>query len=277
MTEDQRNPREFEDGLSSESEAEAYGGTQPPGSKTLRELLKKAPADRPEYAQDLLGLHSLIEHGGPDNCASSMWFRFLKDEYPAEYEALKAEHLGEGKGLQKGLPHTRRFAREELEHLDVNEDLIFCVDQQGDEEYGFFMHEADVLLWALGDNLTLDQIREYWQPYRPLWPTLYETSLQEWKEHWWPSLGGDFDTPVTTAFFMREVRNADISDAGYLGGYSMSTGEIFEVCGADALAAVRQALKGSYRIVLEDDLSNYTSVNPQKAMRLFEQTLMSEG
>ncbi len=183
--------------------------------------------------------------------------------------------------MQEGLRHKRGFAREELKHLDVNEDLIFCVDQQGYEEYGFFMHEADILLWALGyaveeGDLTLDQMREYWQPYRPLWPTLYETSLREWKEHWWPSLEGDHDTPVTTTFFMREAANVDIPDVGYLGGYSMSTGDIFEVSGVGALAALRKALAGSYRIVLREDLSDYTSIGPSEAMRLFEETLTSE-
>lgn len=270
--------------LLEDKEAEERRGGKPLGSfrildsRELRELEEKAPADRPEYVRDLFSLYRLIRHGGPDNCASSMWFRFLKDQYPAEYEMLKAEHLGEGRSLQEGLRHKRGFAREELKHLDVNEDLIFCVDQQGYEEYGFFMHEADVLLWALGKavekgDLTLEQMREHWQPYRHLWPTLYETNLQEWEEHWWPSLEGDNDTPVTTAFFMREAENVDIPDVGYLGGYSMSTGEIFEISGADALAALREAFKGKYRIVLEEDLSNYTSIGPQEAMQLFEETL----
>ncbi len=46
----------------------------------------------------------------------------------------------------------------------IRGDLVFCVDQQGYEEYGFFMHEADILLWALGGaaergELTLNQLR----------------------------------------------------------------------------------------------------------------------
>ncbi len=56
----------------------------------------------------------------------------------------------------------------------------------------------------------------------------------------------------------------------------MSTGDIFEVRGADALAALREALKGSYRIVFEEDLSNYTFIGFQKVMQLFEETLTSE-
>ncbi len=269
-----------------EKEAEEESGGKPlapsrlPDSRVLKELEEKATPARPGYMRDLRSLHSLIEHGGPDNCASSMWFHFLKDHYPAEYEGLKAEHLGAGKSLQEGFRHGRRFAREELDRLDVNEDLIICLDRQGYGEYGFFMHEADVLLWALGyavekGDLTLDGLRECWKPYRRLWPTLYKTDLREWEHHWWPSLEGDHDTPVTTAFFMREAENVNIPDAGYLGSYSMSTGAIFEVRGADTLAALREALKGSYRIASEEDLS-YTFIGPQEAMRLFEETLTSE-
>ncbi len=258
------------------SEGKPLAPSRLPDSRVLKELEEKAIPARPGYMRDLRSLHSLIEHGGPDNCASSMWFRSLKDQYPAEYEMLKAEHLGEGKSLQEGFRHGRRFAREQLEHLDVNEDLILFV---GYEEYGFFMHEADVLLWALGcavekGDLTLDGLRECWQPYRRLWPTLYKANLQEWEEHLWPSLEGDHDTPVTTAFFMREAENLNIPNAGYLGSYSMSTGDIFEVRGADALAALQEALRGSYRLAPEKNL-NYTSIGPQEAMRLFEETLMS--
>ncbi len=250
-------------------------------SPVLKRLEEKTSSDQPEHMQDLVRLHALIRSGGPDNWASSMWFSFLTGQYPSEYEILKEEHLGKGKSLQEGFRHGRRFSRVELEHLDVNEDLIFCVDQQGFEEYGYFMHEADILLWALGyavkeGDLTLDELRENWQPYQHLWPTLYETNLRWWEKHLWPRLEGDHDTPVTAAFFMREAENVNIAHVGYLGSYSMSTGDIFEVRGADALATLREAFKGSYRIAVEEDLSNYTSIRPQETMRLFEETLTSE-
>jgi hypothetical protein len=287
VAEKPERPKGLYERLLAEKEAEEESGgkhlapSRVPDSRVLKELEEKAIPTRPGYMRDLRSLHSLIANGGPDNCASSMWFRSLKDQYPAEYEMLKAEHLGEGKSLQEGFRHGRRFAREELEHLDINEDLIFCMDQQGYGEYGFFMHEADVLLWALGyaveeGGLTLDGLRECWQPYRRLWPTLYKTNLREWEERWWPNLEGDHDTPVTTAFFMHKAENVNIPNVGYVGGYSMSTGAIFGVRGANTLEALREALKGSYRIVLEEDLSNYTFIGPQEAMRLFEETLTSE-
>ncbi len=264
---------------------EGSGGKPPapsrvPDSPVLKELEEKAIPARPGYMRDLHGLHRLIRSGGPDNWASSMWFGFLRDEYPAEYEVLKAEHLGEGKSLQEGFRHGRRVAREELEHLDVNEDLVFCVDQQGYEEYGFFMHEADVLLWALGGavkrrEFTLEQLREYWQPYRHLWPRLYEASLKEWNERLWPNLEGDYDTPVTTNFFIREARGVYIPGAGDQGRYSM-WGDIFDVSGADVLAALREGLAGSYRIILKEDLSDYTSIGPKEAVWLFDSTLTGE-
>ncbi len=269
MTEDQRDPREFEDGLSSGSGAEESGGTQPPGSKMLRELLEKASADRPEYAEDLSILHSLIEYGGPHNCASSMWFRFLKDHYPAEYEALKAEHLDEGKSLQEGFRHKRGFAREKLEHLDVKEDLVFCTESEPDYYYEYFLHEADILLWALGraveeGALTLDGLREHWQPYRHRWPVLYEASLKEWEKHLWPSLNGDAGTPVTNAF-EHEADILGIPDVGYFGGYSVDSGNL------------REVLAGSYKIVPKEDSSDYDcELSPRQAIELFEETLTSK-
>ncbi len=265
MTEDQRGPREFEDGLSSGSGAEESGGTQPPGSKMLRELLEKAPADRPEYAEDLSILHSLIEYGGPHNCASSMWFRFLKDHYPAEYEALKAEHLGEGKSLQEGFQRGRGFAREEIEHLDVNEDLVFCTESETGY-YEWFMHEADVLLWALGraweeGDLALDGLREYWQPYRRHWPALYEARLKEWYEDLWPSLSGNSETPVTNAF-EHEADVLGLPGVGYFGDYDAS---IEDLCAAMA---------GSYKIVVKENSSDYDfGLSPRQVIELFEETL----
>ncbi len=269
MTEDQRDSREFEDGLSSGSGAEESGGTQPPGSKMLRELLEKAPADRPEYAGDLSSLHDLLSGGGPHNCASSMWFRFLKDHYPAEYEALKAEHLDEGRSLQEGFRHKRGFAREELEHLDIKEDLVFCTESEPDYYYEYFMHEADILLWALGraveeSDLTLDGLREYWQPYRRRYPALYEASLKEWYEDLWPALSDDLETPVTDAF-EHEADVLGMPGVGYLGGYSVSTGDL------------REALAGSYKIVPKEDNSDYDfGLSPREAIELFEETLTSK-
>jgi hypothetical protein len=282
MPEKSKWPKGLYERLLAERESTQVDRGEPLDSDAPREPEQEATADQPEPLSDLRLLRDLMRAGGPGNCASSLWFSSLKDRYPSEYETLKAEHLATGNSLHEGFPHTRGFVREELQHLGVNENLVFCVDQQGSEEYGFFMHEADVLLWALGGavergELTLDQLREYWQPYRRLWPTLYEANLKEWNEHLWPRLeGGDYDTPVTTNFFMRKARGVGMPDVGYLGGYSMSTGDIFEVSGADALKRLRDALAGSYRIALMEDLSDYTSIGPEEAMRLFESTLTGE-
>lgn len=282
MPERSKWPQGLYERLLAERESAQVDRGEPLDSDAPREPEEEATADQRDTVSDLSLLRDLIRAGGPGNCASSLWFSLLKDRYPSEYETLKAEHLATGNGLHEGFPHTRGFAREEIQHLRVNENLIFCVDQQGFEEYGFFMHEADVLLWALGGavergELTLDQLRQYWRPYRRLWPMLYEANLKEWNERLWPRLeGGDYDTPVTTNSFMRKAGGLDIPDAGYLGGHSMSTGDIFEVSGVGALAALREALKGRYRIVLRGDLSDYTSIGPSEAMRLFEEALTSK-
>lgn len=263
------------------AEAAEVRNTNP---SVLRDLLEKAPPNRPEYASDLGSLQNLISCGGPNNCASSMWFRFFRDQYPREYEALKTEHLGKSGSLRGGFRHSREFAREVLEHVDVKEDLVFCTEQGGPGEYSMFMHEADILLWALGHavnrgDLTLDQLRDHWRPYQSRWDILYEASLEEWEERLWPSLEGDCDTPVTTDFEY-EVNTLSISDAGYLGSYSMSTGDIFEVYGTEALSALREALAGSYKIILQKDISDYvftgSESSPKEAIQLFERTLANK-
>jgi len=270
--------------LAEAKEVRKTGGSKKTDSPVLANLLEKATPNRPEYASDLGSLQNLIVRGGSHNCGSSMWFRFLRDRYPGEYEELKTEHLGKGGSLREGFRHSREFAREELEHLDIKEDLVFCTELGEPGEYGWFMHEADILLWPLGNavergDLTLDQLREYWRPYQPRWDTLYEASLEEWEEHLWPSLSGDCDMPVTTDFEY-EAHTLGRSDAGHLGSYSMSTGDIFEVRGAEALEALSKTMTGRYRIVLKEDLSDYdfsgSGSNPEEAIQFFERTLAGE-
>ncbi len=255
--------------LLEEREAEKGSGGKPlassrvPGSPVLKELEEKATPARPEYMRDLRRLHSLIRSGGPDNWASSMWFGFLRGRYPGEYEMLKEEHLGKGKTLREGFPHGRAFAREELEGVNVNEDLVFCENLYPDEapeaEYHLFLHEADVLLWALAreverGRMTAGEAWRTWEPYRRLCPHFYT----EWEgSGWFPTEGWIIENPAATEGFKDDARERLVAGVVAIPEEErrdapFPTGGIFQVGSRAALARLSGALSGRYRILVRD-------------------------
>ncbi len=239
-------------------------------SPVLKKLEARTPLDRPEYMQDLVGLHSLIRNGGPDNWASSVRFGFLKDLYPDEYEMLREEHLGKGKTLREGFRHGRVFAREELESINVNEDLVFC-ENLFDEgapvaRYAMFHHEADVVLFGLAHEVEEGTMAdaeawEVWEPYRWLCPHFYN---RDWRD--WRGFGGPAGFPSTDWIEQGETATDRFDrDAGACGVPGVNfvseerrtdspfpIGNLFEVESRQALETLRGELSGRYRILVRD-------------------------
>jgi hypothetical protein len=290
MGNESRGPRGLYERLLAEKRT--LGETGRYNSGVLRELEETAPSNSPEYIADLVTLYRLIESGGPGNCASSMWFSYLAYRYPDEYDRLKAEHLGKGGRLQEGLRHTRSFSREELEHLDVVEDLVFCT-KQGDE-YGLFTHEADVLLMALGSQLetgqmTLEEAIEYWRPYRQWCEQLYYPPEPGDDEFMLLTSGGIFaPMPEAIDFFVEASQYLPASgrfhvhadDLGVRGAEVSGPPprNVFGVTSKKALNRLAAACSGNYKIILKEDISDYdftaSGSSPEEAIKLFERTLL---
>ncbi|MDP9477064.1 MAG: hypothetical protein M3R38_15495 [Actinomycetota bacterium] len=275
MAEKQERPRGFyerflaEKRSLEEKEAEEGSGgkslapSRAPDSPVLKELEEKATPNQPGYMRDLRSLHRLIRSGGPDNWASSKWFRFLKDRYPAEYEMLKEEHLGKGKTLREGFWHGRAFAREELEGVNVDEDLVFCENLYPNDapvaEYHVFLHEADVLLWALArevarGRVTAGEAWRTWEPYRRLCPHFYT----EWEDSgWFPTEDWIIENPAATESFKDDAKKC--LAAGVVAipeeerrDSPFPIGGIFHVGSRAALAGLRRKLSGRYRILVRE-------------------------
>ncbi len=257
-----------------QKEAEEESGENPPApssrvpdSLVLKELEEKANPARSGYVRDLHRLHRLISSGGPDNWASSMWFAFLKDQYPGEYGMLKEEHLGKGEALREGFRHGRAFAREELEGVNTDEDLVFCA-----APYDMFWHEADVLLFAVAGDvekgaLTPSEARRLLEPYRDVLPLIYtgeqrmifDPARNGWSEEdSFPRADEVRRNPPASAIFWYQT-----DDLGIRGvGFSMwaTPHPIFEVS-ARMLRTLRKAVAGKYRIVVKKNPDTYAGAS----------------
>jgi virulence-associated protein VagC len=111
--------------------------------------------------------------------------------------------------------------------------VVFCTDE-GNYHYGWFWHEADVLLTALGQDVAEDKItavdaRRVWEPYRELWTDLYDA--QEWEENEFPA-NEELDYLPGSVRFWHEAAELDIPGVGFSDDISPASGEIFEVHGA---------------------------------------------
>lgn len=274
--------------------------------KLLERLVGEAPEHSSEYARDVRRLFEMIKVGGPDNCASSLLYEYLATRYPSEYAALKESWADNGGILCEGFDHVFTPTAEEARSLNIREDVVFCLDGEdyGQEGYMFFMHEADVLLMALAskvENGEMDSLeaRRMWLPYRKWFPPLYDSD--EWEAYarkielatWRPGMPDPMENnpleetgfppasmeylPASDAFALY-ADNLGLPDVGFLGAWSGSTGEIFEVASEEALRSLTAKVAGEYRLVVCKDLIEYdftgSSNGPSDALSCLERTLL---
>ena len=62
-------------------------------SPALGRLLRRTPAGEPGYTRDLRAMHGIIASGGPSGVAEAYALHHKRRRHPAEYEALRREHL----------------------------------------------------------------------------------------------------------------------------------------------------------------------------------------
>ena len=89
--------------------------------------------------------------------------------------------------------------------MDNSEELIFCTDHGSDGEqgarYGWFMHEAEVLIYPLAiaveaGEMTVEGARETFEPYRDHMLELYDLDEMEEYEHRFPTIDDFMDRGV---------------------------------------------------------------------------------
>ncbi len=251
--------------LAEAAEERKSGGSIKTGSPVLDDLLEKAPQDMPEYTRDVMSLYSMISPVGPYNWAASAWFDCLKRMYPSEYERLETEALGRGHSLRVGFKHGRRFERAELQPVNKNEYLVFCEnlypEGAAEAEFAMFFHEADVLLHALAHEvecgaMTVEEAWKTWGPYRRRRriPHLYEIDGRTW----FPDMDWIMESGITaTDDFKHDAgrvgrRGVNFTSEEGRRDSPMPIGSIFKVGSREALASLREALSGRYRILVRD-------------------------
>lgn len=186
-----------------------------------------------------------------------------------------------------------------------DEILVFCArDNFRDRDaYVWFWHEADVLLYALGrevaeKKITAAEARQVYGRYFDVEDTYViepehveaekEAILRDWEKYYTPEeledeledLIGEYSNfprneeldylPNSSAFW-EEAAELDIPGVGYSDDESPASGPIFEVHGADALLALQEAVRGRYRVVVEDGFHEYTGADSQGALQFIQE------
>ncbi len=185
----------------------------------------------------------------------------------------------------------------------MSEALVFCTQWFGSERYEFFWHEADVLLYALGREveakaMTSEQAREVYARHYDVEDTylvrpqdIEDEKAAYWKD-WQKSYGsreevevdlegafGDYGNfplneeldhlPNSIGFWEEAVR-LGLEGVGFSDDVSPASGEIFEVEDDAALATLREAFQGRYRILLCGEADNYVISTHEDAIEFIE-------
>jgi hypothetical protein len=148
-------------------------------------------------------------------------------------------------------------------------------------QYHQFMHEAEVLVYALANavaegKMTAEEAREEFEPYREHVPWIYDPEEMEEYENGFPDLDWFMNFgwgPGTSDFY-------DAADASGIPGVYYNEGEhpggnpVFYIHRQEALRDLRDALSGRFKIVVRREIGEYdtsASSDPEKAKRIIEQ------
>ncbi len=188
----------------------------------------------------------------------------------------------------------------------MSEKIIFCARWSGEQRCEWFWHEADVLLYALGQEvagllLTSEQAREIYARHYDVKDT-YEVQPEEieaekaaywrdWEKYYsskeeveedlerqfgeygnFPS-NEEFDYLPNSMDFWEEADRLRLDGVGLSNDISPASGPVFLVDNDDALAALQKAYERRYRIVVCGD--EYALGDHELAIELIEQARRS--
>jgi len=185
----------------------------------------------------------------------------------------------------------------------MSEEIIFCTQWPGEESYNWFWHEADVLLYALGQEvnnkeLTSEQaceiyarrydvkdtyivepedieaeksaILEDWEKYYDSKEAV-ESHLEEaFGEYGNFPLNEELDDLPNSMNFWEEADRLRLPGVGFSNDISPASGPVFVVKNDDALAALKQAYEGRYRMLVCEDGYDYVIENSREAIEFIE-------
>jgi hypothetical protein len=126
-------------------------------------------------------------------------------------------------------------------------------EEMPDGTYSMFLHEADILLLALMDDvlhgkMAADHARELWRPYREFLPDLYEPDYLEVYEDGFP-LNDEMGLLPGTNIFADDACEANVLGVAMHLADAPGFDDIFEVQNKASLENLQRKLFGRYRIV----------------------------
>lgn len=163
-------------------------------------------------------------------------------------------------------------------------EVVFCADLTGVPEaeaaYAEFWHEAEVSFYPLANaveagGMGSEEAREAFAPYRDLVPWIYDPEEMEEHDNGFPSAGwfAEWGPGPGSEDFWREAYALGIPGVVYSEGDHPGGSPYFEVRSQEALAELRERLRGRYEIVVRPSVSDYDtsgSTDPREAKRIIE-------
>ena len=158
-------------------------------------------------------------------------------------------------------------------------EVVFCADLTGVPEteaaYAEFWHEAEVFFYPLANAVEAgemgpEEAREAFAPYRDLVPWIYDPEEMEEHENGFPSAGwfAEWGPGPGSEDFWREADALGIPGVVYSEGDHPGGSPYFEVRRREALAELRERLRGRYEIVVRPSVDDYDtsgSTDPEEA------------
>jgi hypothetical protein len=144
-----------------------------------------------------------------------------------------------------------------------------------DEGYCYFADEEAIMLRSISlamqaGDLTGEQAREAYRPYREWHPEIYEPDYQDWNDWGFPVSTDDMDE-LAECSIAREADTAGIEGAGVpWGDLSPMSGIPLAVESDEAMEQLRNHFRGRYAIVCTGT-DGWWDLPPDEAQRLIEQ------
>jgi len=148
-------------------------------------------------------------------------------------------------------------------------------------QYDGFMHEAEVLIYALANavqegKITAEQARNLFEPHGEYMPWLYDPDEMEEYENGFPDMDYfmDWATGPGTSTFWEDADKLGIEGVYFNEGEHPGGSPVFYIYRKEALTELQRALAGRYKIVVRQNMGDYDlsiSSDPEEAKRIIEQ------
>lgn len=157
----------------------------------------------------------------------------------------------------------------------MSEEIIFCTQWSGEKSYGWFWHEADVLLYALGQEVaaqltTPEQAREIYARHYGSRNRVGEQLEEALVDYGSFPTNEELDYLPNSTNFWEEADRLHLEGVGFSDDISPASDPAFTVDNEDAFNALKKSYEGRYKIVLCKDINDYVISDQEAAVKFVE-------